>query len=95
MSRHFFNTLFNTLLRLRLSLLRQHDRWVRAKVKSVHQPIGFSIRIYAPACRFCAIPTDGCVLKFSPSINLSVLSKLSIDAKRPQRKLRSFYFFKV
>ena len=40
-------------------------------------PIGelFSIRIYASTDRYCGSPTGGCVLNFSPSINLSVRYK--------------------
>ena len=38
----------------------------------------FSIRFYASAILYCVSPTGECVLKFCPSINLSVLSKLSI-----------------
>ena len=35
----------------------------------------FSIRIYASANLYCLSPTGECVLKFSPSINLSVRYK--------------------
>ena len=38
----------------------------------------FSIRINTSAILYCVSTTGGCMLKFSPSINLSVLSKLSI-----------------
>ena len=69
--------IFNTHQRFCLSLLRQPDRWVRAKVQSVHQPISAQQIIHrrkktaAQAAVFCV----GIDLS-SRSVSRQVLSAL-------------------